>query len=824
MLRAAEHVLKDFSYAARRLLRAPVFVIVSTVLIAVSLASNAVIFGLVDVLLLRTLPVRDAASLVQLFELRPTIPAQEYLSADLRDLIASEATTLTDVMGELDVTTTLEQEAATSSVDVGLVTPNYFEGLGIEALLGRNPGEEDDSSGNRIAVLSHRAWTRYFAQDRSIVGRTVRLGGQPYAIVGVQPEGFNGTSLDSGPDFRVLFANRGDFTSAPLSVGLSRILARLREGHSLESARAETRVIWSRFREEFVAGGGVIGQFDRDLTLELRSIANGTSRVREQFEGTLLLLFGGGGLVFALVCLNVGGLLLARVAQSKKDTAMRRALGATRGRIACQWVVESVLLAAIGGIAGLLLALGALPAVVRWLSPVIGFGGFGRAPALDVAFDGRIAAFGVAAMLGMGIVAALVPTLWWTRKDTYAALKASTDDRESRRIQSALSVVQIAISTVLVLGCGLMIRTLDRLDAVDAGFDRTMLTRFVLDPGLADYDGAAAAVLQQRLLEETARLPGVEAAAITQTPVMQGLGMIMVVAPEGPPPVFEGSWNTNVNRVTAGYFETMGIELLSGVVFEDKQTAADAPAPVVVNATFARRFFGEETAVDRVFDMGREFKTPRYRIVGVVSDANYRSLREANPPIFYVNPMSLEQNFAGEFSLLVRTTTPEGVIAPVSALVRSIDPALPVLEAVTMSDEVDRSLWRERLVTALTTGFAMIGLAIAAIGLYAILAHYVASRRKEIGLRIALGAMGGDVVRLAVRRVGPLVLLGLLAGTVAHVAHARWLATLLYEVSALDPIAFAVAAASLLLMSALAAMVPVLHAMSVDPAITLRED
>jgi hypothetical protein len=233
MLRAAEHVLKDLHYAARRLRRTPGFVIVSTLLIAVSLACNTVIFGLVDVLLLRTLPVRDPDSLVQLFELRPTIPAQEYLSADIRDLIAAESTTLTDVMGEHEVTTSLEQEAATSSVDVGLVTANYFEGLGIDAALGRNLGIEDTVAGNRITVLSHRAWTRHFQQDPAIVGRTVRLAGQPYLIVGVLSEGFNGTSLDSGPDFRVLFDNREDFAVPGPTTGLTRILARLREGESL---------------------------------------------------------------------------------------------------------------------------------------------------------------------------------------------------------------------------------------------------------------------------------------------------------------------------------------------------------------------------------------------------------------------------------------------------------------------------------------------------------------------------------------------------------------------------------------------------------------
>ncbi len=604
----------------------------------------------------------------------------------------------------------------------------------------------------------------------------------------------------------------------------TKILARLRAGESLAAARQETRAIWSRFREELVAGGGVVGPFDRELSIELRSIARGTSRVREQFQGTLLLLLGGAGLLLAMVCLNVGGLLLARITQSRKDAAMRRALGASRSRIARQWTAESVLVAAIGGVAGLLLAAAAMPALVRWLSPLIGFGGLGRPPTLDVSFDPRVAAFGVAATLATGLAAALVPTFWWTRKDTYAALKASADDRENRRIQSGLSVVQVAISTVLLLGGALMIRTLDALEAVDAGFDRDRLVRFALDLRLADYDGPAAAALERRLLEETARLPGVESAAVTATPVMQGLGVVMFVTPPGAPPASDSAWNANVNRVTASYFDTMGIPMSSGAVFEDRLVPADEPTPVVVNEAFARRFFGDGDAVGRVFDSGRVYETPSYRVVGVVSNASYRSLRESDPPIFYTNPMSRERQVAGAFSLLVRTTTPEAVIEPVRAIVRSLDPALPVLEAVTMPDEVDRSLWRERLAAALTGGFAVIGVAIAAIGLYAILAHYVASRRKEIGLRIALGAMGLHVLRLVARRVAPVLALGLLAGTAAHVVLSRWLASLLYEVSTLDPAAVTVSAAALLAMSLLAAMVPVLNAISVDPASTLRED
>jgi predicted permease len=595
----------------------------------------------------------------------------------------------------------------------------------------------------------------------------------------------------------------------------------VRPGESLDSARNEAQAIWSNYRADFLSRGGVVGPLDRNLSVDLRSIARGTSRVREQFQTTLLLLFGGAGLVLVMVSINVGGMFLARIVQSRKDTAVRRAIGATRSRIVRQWTIESVLVTTVGGIAGLALAGAALPALVDWLSPLIGFGGLGRAPTLNVPIDIRLFAFGVVGILSLSVVAAAIPTVWWMRRESYRALKAAPDDRDNRRIQAALSIVQVAVCTTLLLGGGLLIRTLDELGSIDTGFDRELLVRFGFDTRLAGYDGPATAAFQQRLLEEAASLPGVASAAFTGTPVMQGIGTVMVVARPGQI-VTGGAWNTNVNRVSAGYFETMGLQLISGTIFEDRSLAPDEPRPVVVNQAFADSFFGDENPLGGVFDSGAEFGTPTYRIVGVVSDANYRSLREFDPPIFYTNSRADEP--AGTFSLVVRTASPGLVVEPVRATVRSIDPAMPVIDAITMSEEVERSLWRERLATGLVSSFAVIGLAVAAMGLYAILAQFVASRRREIGLRLALGAKDRDVIRLIARRVATVIGLGLLLGVAAHLALGRWLSGLLYGVELLDPPVLAIAATALVVISLLAGMAPVRRAVSIDPMSTLREE
>ena len=362
-----------------------------------------------------------------------------------------------------------------------------------------------------------------------------------------------------------------------------------------------------------------------------------------------------------MVCVNVGGLLLARIAQARRDAAMRRALGASRARIACQWTVESVLVAAIGGVVGLVLAAAAMPALVRWLSPLIGFGGFGRPPTLDVSFDLRIAAFGVAAILahrhlGRARPYALVDEERHlrgaegvdrrsrNRPDSIRAQRRSDrDDHGAAARRRASSSTRSTVSK-----------------AVDAGFDRELLVRFAIDPRLADYDGPAAAALQRRLLEETARLPGVQAAAITGTPVMQGMGMVMVVTPPGGPPDIDGAWNTSVNRVTAGYFATMGIELLSGAVFDDEQAPPKGPRPW----SSMRRSRAASSATKTPSDVNSTGAgiqdAERTESSASSQDASYRSLREANPPIFYVNPLSFPPRFAGDFSLLVENDDPGG--------------------------------------------------------------------------------------------------------------------------------------------------------------------
>ena len=822
---AAQSIAQEVLYTGRRLRRAPAFFLVAALLIGIAIAANTVIFGLVDALLLRSLPVREPGSLVQLFEVRPSLPVQANLPEDLRLLIGNESTTMVDVMGELLLTTSLEQGTSTSRVHLGLVTDNYFEGLGIRAALGRVFDGTDDLNDIRIAVLSYSGWLRHFGGDASAVGRTVRLGGAPYQIVGVTPRGFNGTRVDGGPDFRVPYRNGDAFWNPTLNLeNNSNIVARLRPGISIAAAQEEARILWSTHREEWLSvEGESISPFDRDLSVELRSIERGTSPLRDAFQGTLLLLLTGTTMLLVMVCLNVGGLMLARSMDRRQETAVRLALGASGSQIRGQWVAESVLVAALGTTTGVLLAATGGPALVQWLSSTAatGLAGFGPAPTFEFS-PSRILIFVLVVTAVTVIVTTLVPAYWSRHSDLQTALKAGMSAPANRRLQACLITIQVALCTILLLAGGLMLRTLRNFGEVDAGFDQKRLVRFSIDPGIADYDDSDTWSLQQRLLESTRQLPGVEAAGLTVVPVMQGVGIVTIVVRPGQR-VDDGSWNTNVNQVTPGFFGTMGIELLTGELFGPEAESADGPMSVVVNEAFALRFFGKEDPIGRVLDMGAEFENPRYRIVGLVSNANYRSLREADPPMLYWNPFGPGKP-ASSFSLVVRTASPETVIQPVRDLAQSIDPALPILQAVTMSDEIDRSLWQERLVAVLAASFSVFAMTLAAIGLYGIFAHYVASRRREIGLRVALGARWTHILWLVSRCALATVAVGFIAGLTAHTLAGPSIEGLLFEVSVLDPFSIIASAAFLTLVAGVAGVFPVLRAISADPVRTLREE
>ncbi len=794
-------------------------------LIALGIAANTQIFTLVNALLLRPLPVRDPQNLVQLFEIRSKLPPYPYFDYRLYKELASRSSTLFQAVGQWEWILPLERGTNTERSHTFGVTENFFSDLGVRPLLGRVLEKGDD----HVAVLSYAYWVRSFGRDSNVLGQTVRLKGHSYQIIGVAPEQFTGNVVDSGPDLWVPFANTLDFSRAlqpSLDNFVVEVIARLRPGVSRSQAEQETAALWSRYMEDAAVREPQNYNGHLDSRLEVRSIVYGLSPIRDQSSTALVLLLAGTGLLLLMVCANVGGLLLSRATAREKETAVRLAVGASRGRIIRQWLTESLLLTTIGGGAGIVAAYLSLPILVRWLPPARGIGldpAELRTLSLDLHPDLRVVAFSIAACALTAALSAFAPAWRSSRHDLYIALKTTISDKRHQRFQSALCGIQVALCTVLLISAGLMARSLSKLRNLNTGFERDHVVIFSVDPDVRGYDSQQTWSLQRRLVDSARALPGVEAAALAGRALMRGIGL-------GSPIIFpgqkgDGVVNTSMNAVSPEYFDVMGIHLLAGRGFVGTDMAEEGKlTKVIVNEAFVQRFLNGQSPLGRQFATGKEFVTPQYEVIGVVNDTNYRSLREVPPPIYYKYAFG-PKAYPQPFILHVRTHgEPRAIIQPMRKLLQSIDPTVPFYQVATLSEEVERSLWQERLLVALASSFGVFAMTLSAIGLYGILAYFVTGRRREIGLRMALGAESGHVVWLVTKRVIPALAAGILAGAVLSLLAGTWVRSLLYGVQPFDPWSTSAALLLLVAIGIGAAAAPVLRAVRVDPASMLRED
>ena len=820
--------LQDLRYAARQFRRSPGFFAVASLLIALGIAANTQIFTLVNALLLRPLPVRDPQNLVQLFEIRPKLPAYPYFDYPLYKELAGHSSTLFQAAGQMEWILPLERGANAERSHAYGVTDNFFNDLGVGALLGRVLTTGDD----HVTVLSYGYWVRGFGRDPNVVGQTVRLKGHAFQIVGVAAEQFDGTIVDSGPDLWIPFSNFIDFSGIPsprLDNFVIEIIARLRPGVTRSQAEQETAALWTRYMTDAAVRDPKDYQGRNNGRLEVRSIAYGLSPIRDQSRTALVLLLAGTGLLLLMVCANVGGLLLARATAREKETAVRLAVGASRGRIIRQWLTESLLLTAIGGGAGIAAAYASMPLLVRWLPPARGIGidpAELRTLSLDLHPDFRVVAFSIAVCALTAVLSAFAPACRSSRHDLYIALKTTISDTRQRRFQSVLCGLQVAFCTVLLMSAGLMARSLSNLRNLNSGFDRDRVVIFSVDPRVRGYDAQQTWSLRQRLLDGARALPGVESVALANRALMRGIGL-------GNAAIFpgqkgDGIINTSVNDVTAEYFGVMNIHLLEGRGFGEADRQEEGKLThVIVNEAFVQRFLASQNPIGRQFaaslSVGKEFE-PQYEIIGVVNDTKYRSLREVPPPIYYTYSFG-PKAYPDAFILHVRTQgDPRAIIQPMRKLLQSIDSTVPFYQVATLSEEVDRSLWQERLLVALASCFGIFAMTLSAIGLYGILAYFVTGRRREIGLRMALGAESGHVIWLVIRRVIPVLIVGSLAGVSLSLLGGTWFRSLLYGVGPFDPWSTGAAFLVLIAIAIGAATAPTIRAVRVDPASTLRDD
>ncbi len=808
---------QDLLHALRQVRRSPLFAGAVVLILAFGIGASTAVFSFVDALLFRPFPsVRAPERLVAVhtvYDFGPTVSS--YM--DFLDL-ERESRTLATATAFKPVGVDLGTAGETARVRGMLVSATYFEVLGVEPAHGRffREDEDDTPGGDPWVVLGHGLWSRRFGEDPETVGRTVRLNGRPFTVLGVAGRGFRGTTLMEAPDVFAPMSMQPVFMPASGNLlenrgwGGIHILGRLAEGTSPTQADSEIRRIGARLAEAYPRTNT-----GRDFAVESFQQA----RLPADLRGTL---FGASGvlaaavlLVLLVACANVSNLMLARAVRRRRDAALRRALGAGGGRLVRQHLVESGVLGLAGGAAGLL--------VSRWILDLLGTAPLPFELALTV--DGRALAFTACVSLLAAIGVGLLPAVIARRSDLAVVLReerGTSNGGRRRRLTEGLVVTQLALSLPLLAGAGLFLRTLVNLDASELGFRPEGVVVATVDPTLQGYDGDATKAYYGRVLERVRSLPGVEAATIASE--LPGLGGNAVTVDFERQPEGTSDRTTGIVLVGRDYFRVMGIPLLDGRTFGARDRPGATPV-FVMNESGARRYrrlTGLDPLGARVGLEGPDGEF--FDVIGVVADSRTESLREEPGPYLYMlHDQAPAGDMGARMSVLARTAPPvSGAMAPVKEAVRSVDPDVPVIQATTLGAAVAEGLAPERLLARVVAGTGLLAVLLAAVGLYGLLAYTVSRRTSEFGIRMALGARGSDILRDVVTRGMLLVGAGLALGLAGAMAATRWLSGLLYGVSPHDPLTLTAAATLLAAVGLVASWLPARRAAAVDPMTALR--
>jgi predicted permease len=844
-------ILSDCRFALRMLRKSPGFTSVAVLTLALGIGANTAIFSLIDAALLRSLPVRDPQQLV-VFQWAahnsPNTKGQySYMSCPANASgeqgcsfsfpMFHQFQALKDAFSSVtalgaDVGLNLRGNGPATFVRGELVSGDFFDTLGVGAAVGRTFGPSDDKPGApAVAVLAYGYWQSAFGGDPSVAGKTILLNNIPVTIMGVVVKEFPGLDpararqiwlpLSLSPLLgKDLYGSiGGDHPSLQAGDDIWWVypVARLKQGISLSQAQT---VADSIFHNDVLDKTKEFKAEDAPR-LVLMPAPQGISGLRDRFSTPLTILMTAVGMVLLVACTNVAGLMLARSATRQRELAVRLALGAGRLRIGRQLLTESVLLSAAGGVSGILLAYWSVPSFVAFMSR----GGIWPSH-LAVHLDLRVLAFTAAASVLTGILFGLAPTFRGMRLDLTQALKESPSALSSGasrsrclNLGSSLVIAQVALSVLVLAGAGLLVRTLKNLKSIDPGFDTRNLLLFDLDTSLNGYTGAQAHSLYSQLLERIEALPGVLSATYSFDPLLRGDIWSTSFGVEGE--------TQNTQHMTDGlavgpkFFETLRIPLLAGRTFipEDFLWAPDSKwNPIVINMAFARSFFKDQNPLGRrLNDMGGHGTS--YEIVGVVGDTKYQTLRSKIAPTLYVPQPG------GGATFQVRTAAdPATIISAVRSIVSRLDNNLPLFSIKTQSEQIEGSLFQERLIARLSSLFGGLSLLLACMGLYGLLSYEVTRRTREIGVRMALGAKPPDILRFIVGQGVGLSVVGTILGILGALGATRYLASLLYGVRPVDPFTFVIVAVLLGLVALVACYIPARRASHVDPMVALRHE
>ncbi len=835
-----DSIWRDIRFSARSLLRRPTFTLIALVILALGIGANTVIFTLINAVVLKQLPVPKPEELV-LFnddtgegtrqsdgDLQPG--AWDYFSyASYRyfrehDKSFQELSAFRSGESRVSVRIGGAPAGQASERSSGhLVSGNYFAVLGVNALKGRVlTNSDDDAAAQPAVVLSNSYWQKRLNSDPEVVGKTLMLNATSFTVVGVMPPEFFGARIRRPPDFWVPLSfqpqieMRPSYLDSPTTFWLN-MIGRLRPGVDLQQAQASATLDLQQF---LTAQSGSQLTPERSKAIQnsyisLSSGARGISGLRKFYAQSLSMLMVIVALVLLIACANVGNLLLSRAATRQAEISLRQALGASRWRLMRQLLTESLLLAAVGGIAGILLAQWGVSLMVSRLAATT---------PLDVKPDASILLFTLAVSLLSGVLFGIVPALRATHLDLSAALKEKSAVGRKRRFNfgSALVVVQVAVSLILLVGAGLFARSLINMQKEDLGFNRDNVLLTSVDTRLAGYKPAELPDVYRRLYEELNAVPNVRSATFATHSPMSGSNRTSNITVRGYVPAPGEDMIVSDLMVGPRFAETLGVPLLMGreIGVQDTPTSARV---AVVNKSFADAFFSGQNPIGRRATFNDTSDKEDFEIVGVIGDAKYESAKDKPSRSIY-RPI-FQTPDQGAFTNVIELRTdgdPLNLTGPVRAAILRVNDKIPILPFTTLRIQTEESLKEEKLIAQLVSFFGLLGLLLSCVGLYGIMAHSVVRRTNEIGIRMALGAERRNIIWMVLRESLLLVAIGLAVGVPAALAAARLISSQLFGLKSTDPLSLLIAVVLLTLVAALAGYLPARKASRVNPLIALR--
>ncbi len=825
--------------AFRTLMKTPFVTAIAILSLALGIGANAAIFSLFDQMLLQALPVHEPGRLVNLAGPGPNPGSQscsqaggcdEIFSYEMFKDLAEVSTSFSGVAAHRLFGTNLAAADQTVNGTGLLVSGSYFSTLGLRPALGRLLGSHDDEiiGENYVTVLGYDYWENKLGSDPSVLDGTIIVNGQSMTVVGVAPRGFRGTTLGATPDVYVPITMRTVMSPWWNSWENRRnywiyLFARLAPGVTIEQASSEMNTVYQGILAEVEAPlqTGMSDQtmkrfLAKDLVLEPG--ARGQSSMHDEVQTPMTLLFGITGVVLLIACANIANLLLARGANRGAEMAIRASIGATRPQMLRQLLTESIVLAVLGGLASLAVAYGTLRAIASILPPE-------SVSEFTLSLSPTVVLFSGALATGTGVLFGLYPALHSTRPDLVTALKGNAGQpsghRTAARFRTLLVTAQIALSMALLVGAGLFIKSLRNVSQVDLGMNPDHVVTFAISPTLNGYEREATLALYERAERELAALPGVSSVSAAIVAIFTGGSWGNDVAVKGfdsGPDIDSGSrWN----MIGPDYFSTLGIPLVAGREFAVSDNT-DAEKVVLVNEAFTRKFgLDPRETVGQFIGISGNDSELTHRIVGLVRDARYSAVKREVPPLFFV-PYR-QNDYVGSITFYLRTQLdPSQTMAAVGGVIRNLDPNLPVESLKTLEQQVKENVMLDRLISTLSAAFAVLATILAAVGLYGVLAYTVAQRTREIGLRIALGADGGQVRGLVLRQVAKMTVVGGIIGLIGAFFLGRAAESLLFGLEGNDPFVMASVAVVLGVVALGAGYLPAARASKVDPMVALR--